>query len=57
MTLVDLKKKLHNVRLVSSVLFGGKMRTAALGIVLQRALRNCNRTCSVGGAVLQQNVV
>ena len=50
MTLVDLKIKLHNVRVVSSVLFGGKMRTAALEIVLQRALRNYNRRCRVRGA-------
>ena len=50
MTLVNLKKKLHNVRVVSSVLFGGKMRTAALRIVLQRAPRNCDRRCRVRGA-------
>ena len=42
-------KKMHDVRVVSSVLFGGKLRTAAWDTAFQIALRNCSK--EVGGKV------
>ena len=40
---------MHDVRVVSSVLFGGKLRTAAWDTAFQIALRNCSK--EVGGKV------
>ena len=42
-------KKMHNVRVASSVLFGGKLRTEAWDTEFQIALRNCSK--DVGGQV------
>ena len=42
-------KKMHDVRVVSSVLFGGKLRTAAWDTAFQISLRNCSK--EVGGKV------
>ena len=40
---------MHDVRVVSSVLFGGKLRTAAWDTAFQIALINCSK--EVGGKV------
>ena len=40
---------MHDVRVASSVLFGGKLRTAAWDTAFQIALRNCSK--EVGGKV------